>query len=188
AVGDRSVINGLAVSVGAQQLQAMGQALLHFQLEGVVDRICHRKGNGGERGELRERQQELRFVHHFAAQGSTCGNQPEKWIGDLGVQILNLCTIVLLDLRAQMVKLSCSTKIELGSLLPHIIGVDENSPSQFPLKSEGPGLLVGGCIEKSRRTTNTLSNKRQPSQRRSGRQFRSGWERITQPSKRSCAA
>src|SRR5207247_7201829 len=58
---------------------------------------------------------------------------------------------------------------------------------QLPLQSKGPGVLVRGCTEKSLRTTNTLSNKRQPSQRRSRRQPRPGCEWITQPPKRSCA-
>ena len=186
-MGDGRVINGLAVSVGGQELQAMGEALLHSQLEGVVDRICDREGNGGERSELRERQQELRFVHHFAAQGCGCGNQPEKWIGHLRVQVLNLSSVVVLDLRAQMVILSSSTKIELGSLLSYIIGVDEDSSSQLTLESKAPGLLVGGRIKKSRRTRDTLSNKGQPSQGGSGRQPGRGREWITQPPKGSCA-
>src|SRR6266700_3441630 len=87
----RRVIHGLGENVGAEQLKSSGEALLHTNLQRMVDGIRRRRIGAAKAGELGIGLQQLVISHRGAGEAARrISDNPVERVIDLGVQLGNL--------------------------------------------------------------------------------------------------
>ena len=130
----RRVIHGLGENVCAEQLKSSGEALLHTDLQGVIDGIRRRRIGAAKAGELGIGLQQLVVSHRGAGEAAgRIGDSPVERVIDLGVQLRNLVGAGGLHPRAEIVQTTGSTEVKVRSLSAEIVHVHQDVTLELAL-------------------------------------------------------